>query len=181
MHCGGSRSNGRLGGCPCGQDEVAVRLREIVTAMQEGPMAEFPGACHASVARPDLLKFEFATQAEDEAPGRSKLKRLERQYRSEREYVTQWRRREWQRWFEQRVAFPFEAVVLTNEGPVLHTVEDIARIERFRFEPAPSHRLCRCCNLTQRICPWVLMFALGGAGTSSTTPCAAGCTIRSGL
>ena len=43
------------------QDEVAVRLREIVTAMEEGPMAEFPGACHASVARPDLLKFEFAT------------------------------------------------------------------------------------------------------------------------
>jgi len=47
--------------------------------------------------------------------------------RSEREHVTEWRRREWQRWFEQRVAFPFEAVVLTNEGPALHTVEDIAR------------------------------------------------------
>jgi len=63
------------------QDEVAVRLREIVTAMEEGPIAEFPEACYASAARPDVLKFEFATQAEDEEPGRSKLKRLERQYR----------------------------------------------------------------------------------------------------
>ncbi len=63
------------------QDEMAVRLREIVTAMEAGPMAEFPGACHASVARPDLVKYEFGTLAEDEEPGRSKLKRLERQYR----------------------------------------------------------------------------------------------------
>ena len=272
-------------------DDLGAGLLDIFRAMADGPMAEFPGACDPSVARPDMVKYRMATLAEFEEPGRSKLKRLEQQYRlgklgflpeiehwameeffwhgapgdewhpleaflqgegdhfppaarrqlrrwkeaelrvleigevrdstvqlrpwnlreaspagvwfraidlsmsgvklyrphagsltltylapwapeedlfctmgygmilakanfasllvpqfladpqlvcsrwpweadarSKRESETEWRRRDWQGWFEQRVVFPFDAVVLTNEGPALLTVEDIERV-----------------------------------------------------
>ena len=273
------------------QDDMDSVLHHMIEAMEAGPMDEFPGICHPSLARPDMLKFGLGTFAQDEEPGRSKLRRLERHYRlgklgflpdvehwameeffwhgapgdawhpleaflqqagdrfpseaqqqlrrwkeaemrvleigevrdatvqlrpwdlrqarpagvwfraidlsvsgvklyrphagsltltyvapwapdedlfcamgygmilakehsanllmpqylsdahlacsrwpwkadsrSEREYLSEWRRREWQVWFEQRVAFPFQAVVLTTEGPSLETVVDIVRV-----------------------------------------------------
>lgn len=296
-----------------GRDEIGAGLLDIFRAMADGPMAEFPGACDPSVERPDMVKYRMATLAEFEEPGRSKLKRLEQQYRlgklgflpdiehwameeffwhgapgdpwhpieaflqregdcfppaarqqlrrwkeaelrvleigevrdstvqmrpwnlreaapagawfraidlsisgvklyqphagsltltylapwapdedlfctmgygmilgkahfanllmpqhladpqlvcsrwpweadarSRREYETEWRRRDWQGWFEQRVVFPFDAVVLTNQGPALHTVEDIARVPPQQARQMGIYFAVRCGGIKLR-------------------------------
>ena len=43
-------------------DNIGAGLLDILRAMADGPMAEFPGACDPSVARPDLVKYRMATR-----------------------------------------------------------------------------------------------------------------------
>jgi len=62
-------------------DGLVRTLQEIAKQIEAGPVVEFPGACHASVSRPDMVKLALGMFTRAQEPGRSKLKQLERQYR----------------------------------------------------------------------------------------------------
>jgi hypothetical protein len=53
------------------------RLRQLKQMLSVPPPATFPGGRDPSLARPDVVKFEFATWATAQEPGRSKSRHME--------------------------------------------------------------------------------------------------------
>jgi len=51
----------------------------MLDAVNVPPPPHWPGACDASLSRPDHVKFELATFAQDRRPGKAKLKQFEKQ------------------------------------------------------------------------------------------------------